>query len=208
MSTDGGADLPADRPMTTVDSGPDRPDASAPDVLVVDASDTRVTTVDAQVDLPPPLLANGATCHLGTECQFGNCVDGFCCESACTGQCQSCGETTMPGKCVTIRDAVRGIVRAACPGSGTCASVCNGSDALACHYPASRKAVRAGELLGGRGQGGVDVQRVRRLHDRHRRDLHVESLRRHHPVLGWLQRRPALRRDSVLRADVEGVSCR
>ncbi len=139
MSTDGGADLPADRPVTTVDGGPDRPDASAPDVPAADASDTRVTTLDAQVDLPPPLLANGTACHLGTECQFGNCVDGFCCESACTGQCQSCGEATMLGKCVTIKDAVRGIVRAPCPGSGTCASLCNGSDALACHYPANEK---------------------------------------------------------------------
>jgi hypothetical protein len=49
MSTDGGGDLRADRPMTTVDGGPDRPDAG--------------TGVDANTDMPPQLSPNGATCH-------------------------------------------------------------------------------------------------------------------------------------------------
>jgi hypothetical protein len=58
--------------------------------------------VDARTDLAPDtgpaLLANGATCRAGTDCQFGKCVDNVCCESDCAGQCQSCAEPTLLGK--------------------------------------------------------------------------------------------------------------
>lgn len=108
-----------------------------------DAPVTNGPSSDARLDLPldtgPVLLANGASCSVGTECQFGNCVDKVCCESTCAGTCQSCGEPNLLGKCVTISGSVRGTARTACPGQGTCASTCNGSDALACHYPGTDK---------------------------------------------------------------------
>jgi hypothetical protein len=34
--------------------------------------------------------ANGATCTVNAECTSGNCVDGVCCNSTCTGMCQAC----------------------------------------------------------------------------------------------------------------------
>ena len=33
---------------------------------------------------------NGTACSANNQCQLGNCVDGFCCESACTGTCVAC----------------------------------------------------------------------------------------------------------------------
>ncbi len=34
--------------------------------------------------------ANGAACGLGNECASGACVEGVCCNTACTGTCLSC----------------------------------------------------------------------------------------------------------------------
>lgn len=38
------------------------------------------------------LLADGSACTLldGSECGNGHCVDGFCCNTGCTGVCQAC----------------------------------------------------------------------------------------------------------------------
>lgn len=116
-----------------VDTSVDRVDAPAVDAAIADVG------VDAPRDTGPTLLANGAVCRVGSECQFGNCVDGVCCESACSGLCQACAEPNLVGKCVTISGSPRGTLRARCPGQGTCAAVCNGSDAMSCQYPRSEK---------------------------------------------------------------------
>ena len=124
---DAAPDLPADGPSVTPDAAPDAPAADLP-------------RVDASPDTGTSLLANGATCQDGTtQCQSGKCVDGVCCESSCAGQCQSCAEATLLGKCVTISGGARGTVRTPCPGTGTCASSCNGSDPAVCHYPGTEK---------------------------------------------------------------------
>src|SRR5581483_1274449 len=34
--------------------------------------------------------ANGAACTAGSQCMSGDCVDGVCCESACTAACNAC----------------------------------------------------------------------------------------------------------------------
>jgi hypothetical protein len=43
---------------------------------------------------------NGDTCNVGTDCTSGYCVDGYCCNKACTDGCQSCKAT--PGTCLPI----------------------------------------------------------------------------------------------------------
>jgi hypothetical protein len=130
---DGGHDGGTDVTTAATDAGADHPDAPITDTPTGDAG------VDLASDTGPTLLANGASCRAGTDCQFGNCVDGVCCESACSGQCQACAEPTLLGKCVTVTGAVRGISRSTCAGQGTCASTCNGSDSAQCHYPGSEK---------------------------------------------------------------------
>ena len=44
----------------------------------------------------------GATCMMAATCFSGNCVDGYCCNTACTGLCQACAGAqtgTMNGTC-------------------------------------------------------------------------------------------------------------
>ncbi|MBI2395501.1 MAG: hypothetical protein HYV09_38395, partial [Deltaproteobacteria bacterium] len=63
------------------------------------------------------LAKNGEACTLATQCASGNCVDGVCCETACSGGCDVC--TT--GKCTIVAQGNAG----ASPACG--AFVCNGS---------------------------------------------------------------------------------
>ncbi|HEY0710898.1 MAG TPA: hypothetical protein VGG33_29110 [Polyangia bacterium] len=50
----------------------------------------------------PALLLNGAACMSPGECQSKQCVDGVCCDTACTGTCQTCSATASPGTCSPI----------------------------------------------------------------------------------------------------------
>jgi hypothetical protein len=69
------------------------------------------------------------------ECQSGNCVDGWCCNTPCNGQCQNC--SANPGSCQDTGSTANpiqpitslGTTRAACPGSGSCQLACNGTSA-------------------------------------------------------------------------------
>ena len=63
----------------------------------------------------PPLMCqmgqcgrkdNGATCSDKDECKSGNCIDGFCCDSACGQVCRSCAVTGKQGTCSPIPDDV------------------------------------------------------------------------------------------------------
>jgi hypothetical protein len=45
----------------------------------------------------------GKTCAQGTECSTGFCVDGVCCESACSGTCETCNGASK-GKCEAVAD--------------------------------------------------------------------------------------------------------
>jgi hypothetical protein len=45
---------------------------------------------------------NGSQCLVGTECMSGNCVEGRCCNSACTESCKSCNVTGVEGTCSNV----------------------------------------------------------------------------------------------------------
>ncbi|MBI2395151.1 MAG: hypothetical protein HYV09_36610 [Deltaproteobacteria bacterium] len=81
-----------------------------------------------------PKKANGVGCGAGRECSSGQCVDGVCCNSACSAQCAACDAAGSIGTCTTISGTVHG-VRPACAGSGACGSLCDGVNAEACTYP-------------------------------------------------------------------------
>jgi hypothetical protein len=49
------------------------------------------------------LRGEGQTCTAGEQCQSGFCVDGVCCENACTGRCQFCASPNARGKCMAVR---------------------------------------------------------------------------------------------------------
>jgi len=56
---------------------------------------------------PPPdatNLANGLRCARAAQCGSGFCVDGVCCDSACSSRCMACtgqktGTGALPGSC-------------------------------------------------------------------------------------------------------------
>ncbi len=75
---------------------------------------------------------NGSTCTSNSECTSGFCVDGYCCDTGCTGTCQSCNQTGKLGTCTnfganTDPDNECGLCKV-CNGSGSCVNVPNGSD--------------------------------------------------------------------------------
>lgn len=76
----------------------------------------------------------GAACQTGPDCRHGNCVDGTCCNTECTGQCEACDLAGSRGTCTPVVGAVRGN-RAPCAGSGVCAGACDGVGTMACAYP-------------------------------------------------------------------------
>ena len=64
----------------------------------------------------------GDSCSTDAECSTNHCVDGYCCESSCTGTCTICSATR--GKCTNTTIARVG---KSCGGTGTCAGFCGGS---------------------------------------------------------------------------------
>lgn len=80
----------------------------------------------------------GATCSAGPECGSGNCIDGVCCDTACSGQCEACDivdpTTERKGVCTPVKGAPHG-TRTACAVDATnvCTNaLCDGADRTAC----------------------------------------------------------------------------
>src|SRR5207253_3055547 len=77
------------------------------------------------------------------------CVDGFCCDSACSGQCQACDAASDQGICTTSSGAPHG-ARAACASDGSsCGGTGDGSNATACGYPGASTQCRPPSCAGG-----------------------------------------------------------
>ncbi len=90
------------------------------------ARDAAADTVDAFV---PRLL--GAACVTGADCASSFCADGVCCDARCNGQCETCNAA---GRCTLAPAGPAPATRTACPGTGTCASKCDGK-VRTCVYP-------------------------------------------------------------------------
>jgi hypothetical protein len=77
---------------------------------------------------------NGQPCTTASPCASANCVDGVCCDSACTGECSSCNLTGQAGKC---RPYTAGTdPEGECgKGTGVCKSTCDGVSRCAFPQP-------------------------------------------------------------------------
>jgi MYXO-CTERM domain-containing protein len=82
--------------------------------------------------LTQPELGPGAPCSLAEQCGSGYCVDGVCCDVACSGQCQACDVAGSAGKCTAVMGAPHGS-RPACTACGSC----DGTSTSMCSEPAS-----------------------------------------------------------------------
>ncbi len=95
--------------------------------------------------------AKGGACSATSECVSGLvCVDGVCCDQACSGQCQACN---LPGSLGTCAPVPAGEMpkggRSPCAGSGTCGATCDGTNVSTCAYPGGTKACALGTCTNG-----------------------------------------------------------
>jgi MYXO-CTERM domain-containing protein len=105
-----------------------------------------------------PKRIDSTVCNADEQCVNNHCVDGLCCDLACTGQCQACDLQAFPGKCTAFGtdasqeqphpNAGGTSPRAACDGvvGGTttaCSGYCVGAtDALKCQDPGATKTLK------------------------------------------------------------------
>ena len=76
------------------------------------------------------LLANGETCATAraAECASKTCVDGVCCDTACTEACKACDVATKVGTCSPVPSGAPHGARSCSPyatcAAGACAATC------------------------------------------------------------------------------------
>lgn len=76
---------------------------------------------------------DGQTCGTGGECASGHCVDGVCCNSACSGACEAC-DGAVKGRCDVVAGRPRGNRPCASDGS-SCGGACDGVRREVCRFP-------------------------------------------------------------------------
>jgi hypothetical protein len=65
-------------------------------------------------------LTTGSVCTAPNQCQSNQCIDGYCCNTQCAGDCDSCGLSGSEGTCTVVADGA--------PGDPACAPyLCNGA---------------------------------------------------------------------------------
>jgi len=84
--------------------------------------------------LPAPILiAQGPpqTCTDASQCPSGHCVDGFCCATACTGICETCGLPGSQGVCTFAAEGTDARNQCIDAGASSCGTdgTCNGRGA-------------------------------------------------------------------------------
>ena len=93
---------------------------------------------------------NGQSCGSSADCGSGFCVDGLCCNTACTDLCQACDVSTSPGVCTTVPSGAPHGDRGTCIGDGSaCNGSCDGSSATTCGYPGASTSCRAASCTNG-----------------------------------------------------------
>ena len=87
-------------------------------------------------DLTPVTKHQGDACVSTDTCDTGHCVDGVCCNSSCDGVCQACNLPSTRDFCTTVPvGQPLGIGKSCVTSLAACAGQCDGTGAMACHYP-------------------------------------------------------------------------
>ena len=77
----------------------------------------------------------GTPCTSDHECALAACVDGHCCDVACTGQCEACDVEGLAGTCSPVTGAPRGGRQACADDESGCGGTCDGSIRTGCTFP-------------------------------------------------------------------------
>ncbi|MGZ6084724.1 MAG: hypothetical protein ACXWUE_14730 [Polyangiales bacterium] len=111
------------------------PDAGAPDSgadtfvppTETGPSDTGIGVAESGTKLPddPKITADFQRCTKDNECSTGHCVEGVCCDTACTDRCKSCALLASPGKCTLEPIGVD--LKNECGPSFSCLGTCDGT---------------------------------------------------------------------------------
>ncbi len=80
-------------------------------------------------------VPDGKTCAGTADCESGNCVDGYCCDTACAGQCEACDVTGFEGTCKGFAGAPHGGRTSCFAAASTCGGVCDSSNRTQCSFP-------------------------------------------------------------------------
>jgi hypothetical protein len=109
---------------------------------------------------------DGQPCESASECQHNHCVDGFCCDQACTGACRMCGVLSNLGHCTPIAAGTtdpRGVclnrgqpscgTNGKCDGQGGCANwpigtICGNESCTGNLYTPAPTCNAAGQCIG------------------------------------------------------------
>ena len=93
----------------------------------------------------------GDTCSCDGDCHSGFCVDGVCCNTACTGTCMACNVQGSPGTCTFVPSGGAPHASNQCPASdeSTCGldGTCDGSGG--CRNHVAGTVCKAGACSGG-----------------------------------------------------------
>lgn len=87
------------------------------------------TDIEVLDDLPL-----GAACADGSECHGNLCVDGVCCDTSCTGQCEACDIAGHEGTCTPAKGLAHGKAKACAGTDATCGGTCDGIDTKVCSF--------------------------------------------------------------------------
>src|SRR5262249_4622792 len=72
----------------------------------------------------------------GAECTTGFCVDGVCCDSGCSGQCEACNVSGHVGTCSALVDAAPHDPKPKCKSDkSVCGGTCDGTARTECVCP-------------------------------------------------------------------------
>jgi hypothetical protein len=96
-------------------------------VWSADAGSDALPAADAPAPTLPPkpvVTGNFERCTKDSDCSTNHCVDGVCCDTACTDRCYSCALLSNPGKCTVEPIGVD--LKNECGPALTCLGTCGG----------------------------------------------------------------------------------
>ena len=100
-------------------------------------------------DLGPGGDLGAPTCAMDTDCASQHCVDGVCCNTACSGQCEACDVAGNVGTCSAVTNGQPHGKRTPCMGAGTtCGGTCAPASTTACTFPGAATQCRAQSCTG------------------------------------------------------------